>query len=399
MSTTPYIDDTGFHAPDYATIHADTMRKFKDIYGEDTYLEPDSQDGSLIAVASLSKYDTILAAEQTYRSFSPRTARGDALSSNVKINGIGRAVESYSTVPVRCVGQIGTVIENGMVGGDDGVKWLFPARVVIPPTGECEVVATASEPGDIRAAPGDIYRILTPTKGWQDAHNVVAATAGAPVEEDGTLRQRQTISTALPSLTVLDGTIGAVANVKGVTRCREYENDTHLFDANGLPPHSIAIVVQGGEPADIAHAIFIKKTPGTGTFGTTEVVTADSYGVPSVIRFFRPTVFTVRAQIRIKAYYGYMAETELRIKETVAAYINSMRIGMDVLRSRLICPITSAEVLENGRTFDVEIDNLLLAADGEALRPDNVLIPFNGMAATEPDYITVVVEKEQNAGS
>uniref|UniRef100_UPI0039E14609 hypothetical protein n=1 Tax=Anabaena sp. CCY 9910 TaxID=3103870 RepID=UPI0039E14609 len=81
---------------------------------------------------------------------------------------------------------------------------------------------------------------------WQTVINPTAATPGQPVEFDATLRTRQAVSVALPSRTVLEGTVGAVASVDGVVRYRAYENDTNSTDSNGIPSHSISMVVDGG---------------------------------------------------------------------------------------------------------------------------------------------------------
>ena len=120
--------------------------------------------------------------------------------------------------------------------------------MVIGRSGEVTVTARAEDIGEIRAAAGDIRNIVTPTRGWQSVNNPTAAIPGAPVETDAELRRRQAVSTALPSLTVFDGTVGAVAQVAGVLRFRGYENDTSVTDDNGLPPHSISLVVEGGAP-------------------------------------------------------------------------------------------------------------------------------------------------------
>ncbi len=393
MSWLAHIDETGFHAPDYETILEDLKKEYRGIYGDDVYLEEDSQDGEWIAIEALARYDAILMAESVYRSYSPATARGVGLSSAVKINGISRDASSHSTAPIRLVGQIGTIITDGMVGGDTDVKWLLPSPIIIPPTGEILAVATADKPGDHRAAPGDIYRILTPTRGWQDAVNTKAATPGSPVEEDGTLRQRQKKSTALPSLTILDGTIGAVANVKGVTRCQDYENDTDITDANGLPPHSISVVAKGGDPTEIANAINIKKTPGCGTYGTKRVLVTDPRGMPKYINYFIATEMRFKARIRIIAHAGYKAATALRIRENVAEYVNTMRIGMDILRSRLICPISQAEAETGARTFDVDLDSLAIGADDGALATENITVPFNALMEADVNDIEVVVDR------
>ena len=129
------------------------------------------------------------------------------------------------------------------------------------------------------------------------------------METDAELRRRQAISTALPSLTVFEGTLGAVASIPGVTRSRGYENDGGVPDADGIPGHSICMVVEGGDTAAIAEAIAAKKGPGAGTYGTTEALVRDKFGVPNVIKFFRPVETPVYATVTIRPFPGYLSTT------------------------------------------------------------------------------------------
>jgi hypothetical protein len=55
---------------------------------------------------------------------------------------------------------------------------------------------------------------------------------------------------------------GNVLGVSGVKQCLIFENDTDVTDADGLPPNSIAPLVDGGADSDVALAIYLKKNPG-----------------------------------------------------------------------------------------------------------------------------------------
>ena len=316
------IDETGLHLPDYPTVLEDVKARFRGIYGDDLYLGPDSQDGQLCAVFALALHDAYTLAGSVYNAYSPATAQGTGLSRMVKINGLRRKPSGRSTVDLRLVGQAGTVIRGGMAGDAAGKRWLLPDEVAIPQSGEITVTATAEESGDIRAAAGDIVKILTPARGWQSVGNPAAALPGAAVETDAELRRRQAISTALPSLTVFEGTLGAVASIPGVTRSRGYENDGGVPDADGIPGHSICMVVEGGDTAAIAEAIAAKKGPGAGTYGTTEALVRDKFGVPNVIKFFRPVETPVYATVTIRPFPGYLSTTGESIRKNVAEHIN-----------------------------------------------------------------------------
>ena len=90
ISDLVYLDSTGFHYADYPTVLAYLQNEYRATYGQDVYLEADSQDGQSIAVRAQAMYDLMLVMALVYSSFSPITAIGDALSRNVKINGITR---------------------------------------------------------------------------------------------------------------------------------------------------------------------------------------------------------------------------------------------------------------------------------------------------------------------
>ncbi len=111
------------------------------------------------------------------------------------------------------------------------------------------------------------------------------------------------------------------------------------------------------------------------------------------IRYFIATEMRFRAHIRIVAHSGYKAATALKIKENVAEYVNTMRIGMDILRSRLICPISQAEAETGVQTFDVDLDSLLIGADGGALATENIAVPFNALMEADVNDIEVVVDR------
>lgn len=386
ISDLAYVDSAGFHAADYETVLTYLKTEYRAIYGQDVYLEPDSQDGQWIGILALAITDTIQLAESVYNSFSPATALGDALARNVRINGIRARAATYSTVDLTLAGTAGTVLSGAIAQDAAGQKWDVP-DVTLPAGGTVVVTATAQTIGAVLAPAGSVTKIATPVRGWQSVTNAAAATPGAPVETDAELRARQAVSVAIPSQSIFVGTIGAVASVPGVTRWRGYENDTGVTDSNGIPGHTISLVVEGGDAAAIAQAIAVKKTPGTGTHGTTTVVVTDAYGAVIPIRFYRPTAASIQAVITIQALAGYTAGIGDKIAAAVAAAINALPIGEDVVLSRLYGPANLSGA--DGATF--QIDSITLGRDGGAQAAANVAILFNEAAAADVADITVTV--------
>lgn len=384
----PTIDVNGISIPTFADILATLIYRYQAIFGSDVYLDPDSQDGQWLAIIASGINDSNAGCVATYNEFSPATSVGVGLSSMVKINGLARNVATNSTVDVNLVGQAGTTIRNGIVGDTLNQQWALPGSVVIPPGGMLTVTATATAVGALEAAPGSVNKIITPTLGWQTVTNVSSAAPGAPIETDAQLRIRQAKSTALPALTPLKGLIAAVAVLPGVTQVQPYENDTNITDANGIPPHTISLVVEGGDALAIAQAIEDKKTLGTGTYGTTAEIVADPFGVNHTIYFYRPTNVSIQVQVSLKALVGFTTAIKMEIQTAVAAYINALNIGDDVILTKVYVPANLSNSAD-GNTYDISA--IIMGKNGGGQSGADIVIAFNEVATCDPNGVTFVV--------
>ncbi|WP_368971028.1 baseplate J/gp47 family protein [Raoultella planticola] len=380
----------GISAPDYQTVLDTITGYFHQIYGSDAYLEPDSKDGQMVALVALAIHDANNTAISVYRSFSPATALGDALTSNVKINGITRRAATNSTVDLLLTGTIGTTITNGSVRDTNSVVWNLPATVVIGSDGTVVATATCANSGAVAAVAGSVNGINTPTRGWASVTNPQAATVGVAAETDAELRVRQSQSVALASLTPFDAVDGAIANVEGVTRHKLFENDTEITDANGLPEHSISAVVEGGDATEIASTIRSVKGQGVSTYGTTAVVVTDKYGNPYTIRFSRPVDVPVYVSITLKALTGYTSDIGDEMKAAVASYINSLTIGDGVLLSRVYSP-ANLGVVSGGNARYYDIMELLIGRSAESVAAANVTVVYDEAVSCSVENIEITV--------
>lgn len=380
----------GISAPDYQTVLDTITGYFQQIYGGDAYLDPDSKDGQMVALVALAIHDANNTAISVYRSFSPATALGDALTSNVKINGITRRAATNSTVDLLLTGTVGTTITNGSVRDTNSVVWNLPATVVIGSDGTVVATATCANSGAVAAVAGSVNGINTPTRGWASVTNPLAATVGVAAETDAELRVRQSQSVALASLTPFDAVDGAIANVEGVTRHKLFENDTETTDANGLPAHSISAIVEGGDATSIANTIRSVKGQGVSTYGTTAVIVTDKYGNPYTIRFSRPIDVPVYVSITLKALTGYSSEVGDEIKAAVASYINSLAIGDSVLLSRVYSP-ANLGVVSGGNARYYDIMELLIGRSADDVAAANLVVAYDESASCSVDNIALVV--------
>ncbi|MBC8947234.1 baseplate J/gp47 family protein [Xenorhabdus indica] len=382
------ITASGITAPDYPAILERLTGYFRQIYGEDAYLDPDSKDGQMLAIYAQAIHDANNTVIATYNSFSPSTATGVALSNNVAINGMSRHSSTRSTCDVELIGQVGTVIKNGMVRDVQGYSWRLPDMVTVGTHGTVTVTATCQTQGSITAAIGDIAEIGTPTRGWQKVTNHSVATPGRIIETDADLRIRQRKSVALPSRTVLDGMLGAISLIPGVSRLRGFENDTGQTNEYGIPGHSIALIVDGGDATTIARTIALKKTPGGGTFGDTVIKVADRHQIPHPIRFSRPVDVAVFIEIHLIPFDGYTTLVGDRIKTAVADHINAIHIGDSVYLTRLFTPANLSGD-EEGKTYD--ITDIKIGRTAESTVTGNLKTRFNEAVTCQPDNIKLVV--------
>lgn len=383
------ITDSGPVWPSYDDIVAELRILYRSIYGSDVNLDNDSQDGQWIAVQAQQIYDVNIGAVAVYNQYSPTTARGAALSSQVKINGIRRKTPSNSQAVVTIGGTVGTIIEAGVVGDNQNLQtqWALPATVTIPGAGTIDVTATCTALGSTGAGAGTLTQILTPTRGWQSVTNADPATPGSPVETDAQLRRRQSASTSKSAEAIVEGIYGSVGDIAAVNRLAIYENDTDAPDADGIPAHSIAVVVEGGDTVLIAEAIASKKAPGTGTAGTTSEVVVDSHGIPNTINFYPITEVLLEVEVHLQSLTGYTAAIGDAIAQAVVDFVNGLSIGEDSYLARLYTP-SNLGGTGDGATY--VITQIKQSKSPAAPAVGDIVIAFNEGVLTDLDHVTIV---------
>ena len=361
----------------------DAMRA---IFGPSINLDADTMDGQTVGIFAESQSNLDQLAEDTYHSFNPQSATGVALSRLVQLNGIRRIEGTYSTASLLCVGQQGTIIPDGSLVKSTTTNATFQTvgEVAIPDAGEITVAARASVKGAVLAPAGSLTKIDTPIYGWQTATNAIDAVPGRNEETDEQLRLRRRASTSTPGQAIVDSIYGALTNIASVLQAKVYENDQDTVDGNGLPPHSIYCIVEGGTNQNILDTIWLKKTAGTTTYGTTTGSVTDSMGNPHSLKFSRPTDVNVYVTVNLHTRSGWPTDGVQRIKDAVTAWaVANQSIGEEVIHSRLFEPINSVP----GHSIDSLFIGTAAAPTGTA----NIAVPFDGLSRFDTARIVVNV--------
>lgn len=382
----PYIDASGLHIPTYQDIMDYLEEQVRLIFGNDIYLGDDAQDYQLLSVFAAKLYDVMQLAELNYNNRSPATASGAALDTLVAINGLQRQPATASTATVTLTGTAGAVISGGTVQQvSTGYLWSLPASVTIGSDGTAEALATCQQLGPTIAVPGDLSIIATPTAGWVSVTNAAAADLGRAVETDAELRARQAQSVANPSQTIIESLQGGIASLPGVSLVKVYQNDTNETDSNGLPPHSIEAVVEGGEDYDIAYQINLRKDDGVSTNGTESETVVDTMGQSHLIKYSRPTQTPIYVSLTLQPLVGYKGGDS--IKAAVAAYINALGIGEDVYAAAIM--VAAMQTMTSISAPEFNITTLQLGTSASPSGTADIAIGYRAKATCTVDNIVV----------
>ncbi len=168
-------------------------------------------------------------------------------------------------------------------------------------------------------AAGSALDLLLPQYG-------VARNAG---DTDAQVRAKIRHSLAGRGFGSYDALRAAVLSVDGVRDARVLVNESDAPDENGIPARSIAVVTRGGSDRDIGQAIWEKKAPGTGTFGSVTVNAADRAGNLHPVFFTRYTDKIVFIYLYIRVLPGGNPEAiRNAVVPAVADYVD--RLGLAV---------------------------------------------------------------------
>jgi uncharacterized phage protein gp47/JayE len=345
----PYIDEDGIHIPSFVDINAYLQTNYANIYGQTISGNVSTSDIQANTNDALMINDCMNLLQAVFNGMSPVGAIGTQQDTLYKLNGIDRNEPTYSTAVCNLTGKPSSTITNCVAVDQLGNLWNLPASVTFDGSGNATgVTVKAQVLGNITASASTITGFQTPTANWLSITNPAAAIPGVPVEADSDYRARQAISQELPSQSLVTGTLAEIGATDGVTRYSvgiptpggapgtSIENPSGSTDSWGNPAHSISMVVEGATNLEVATAIYINKTPGALTNGSTTVPVIDPVtGISNNISFFRPTYVPIFVSLTIEPLAGYTSASTAAIQAALVAYLNELQIGENVTISAL----------------------------------------------------------------
>lgn len=202
-------------------------------------------------------------------------------------------------------------------------------------------------------------------------------------ETDAEARERIRTSLAGRGTATSDALAAAVRAIPNVRKMKAYINDADSADGNGIPGHSVAVVVQGGNAARIAETIWNKKAPGIGTCGSTTETVTDGRGETHEVSFSRSSAKMVYVYFTIKRLPGCDDEAVAgKIKPAVTEFINnSLGIAEPLIVPQLYA-VAYAAAADIAGTFAVSDIQVAVSGDTGTATREKVDCAWNEKIST-----------------
>ncbi len=190
------------------------------------------------------------------------------------------------------------------------------------------------EDGDILIPNGVITKIVKSVAGMTAVVNVGPYIAGRLAETDIEFRRSYVDKIYNRSTSMVESIRSAIlSEVQGILSCAVYQNDSNVVDSMGRWPHSVEVVVDGGDATEIAQQILNTKAGGISSYGSVEVTLPGEYGEEIVVRFNRPTY--VKVWFRVGVTLSRTTNPPINyvelIKEQILAKVAELEAGDSVI--------------------------------------------------------------------
>lgn len=297
---TNIVDQNGIQIDTLEEITESLETSYKEIYGNDINLDQNSPDGQTINIFAQSIRDLNEKMVDVFNSFDPDQASGKNLDARVSINLIERRGGTYTQTDVELVtdralnliGLDGQEIPSSdntfTIKDSEGNLFYLLISQSIVGAGTYTFKFRAAVAGEVQVTTNTLTIADTVVTGVISTNNPSAPDfIGIDQETDANLRIRRQESVALNSVGFFDSMVSSLNDLNNVNESRVYENSTSATDADGIPPHSYWIIVNGGTDEEVATTIYNNRSGGSGLRGTESFLVTQIDGSSFEINFDR----------------------------------------------------------------------------------------------------------------
>lgn len=346
----------------------------KEIYGDDIIVDSNSPDGESINLTCQMFRDLLEVVQSVYASFDPDQATGIVLNSRVAINNIERRGATYTLQDVVITTDRALSLQglDADAANPDGTGFT-----VQDTTGNQFILLDSQNPsgagsytysfraknlGAIQTLANTIIQQLTVVLGVSAVNNPsTAEEVGQNEETDSQLQLRRARSVSNASNGYLNGLLGSILNLSGVTNGAIYENVTNSVDVNGIPAHGIWLIVEGGANTDIADLIYEKKSFGANMKGDVSVDITTASNQIFTAKFDRPSSEDLYIEFDIRSLKSGQSFDSAAIKQYIVDNL-TYEIAQDAIAST-ISIIAQAAINNTSGIGSGAVENLEISDD------------------------------------
>ena len=368
-------------------ILAEYQSLFKTIFG-DINTDPSTPQGQIITSLTQIDLATISYLENLANAFF-FGGSGDFLDKWAwNLYRVTRKQGTPSSVLIKITGRPTTDIPSDFTISDGSENYIIEAPTRIDENGEVIAKFNNIAINDFVAKANTITQIVTNIDGVERVNNENNATQAIFRETDAELFNRCLYFGSTATNSSFRSILANVAQVKGVNRIAGAENvanQNKIINGVELTPHSICVVVDGGEAQEIAEAIQKSRATGCDMVGDIEIplyIDKQKY----IYRFYRPKTVAIKVKVTIsEANSGLIrADFEKITKEALANFINNLDIAKTITQPLL----SNALIKIVGSDFN--IDDLQFSKKSESLAYSPINLKLNEIAIISLDDIEVI---------
>jgi len=392
---------TGLVLPTDAAILAGVQSDQQAAFGGNLSLSLSSPQGQLAQALAAIVSDKNAQIAEIVNQVDPANAAGVMQDAIGAIYFMKRIAASGTVVAGTCNGLAGTVIPAGAIAQDTaGNQYALLSPVTIASSGSVIGQFQCLTTGPIACEVGTLTTIYKATSGWESVTNTTAGVPGVNEESRADFELRRQNSVGVNSLNSIQSVLAAVLSVPNVIDAYVTDNSTNATVNTGptnypIIGNSIYVAVAGGAAADVAQAIWSKKSLGCAYNGsTTFTYTDSSTGVlpyPTyTVKWETPTSVPVFFKVTIVNNTSVPANITQLVQDAILAAFNGQdggsraRIGSTLYAGRYFSGIAAigngVELLSIGigTSADPTATSLAMGIDQlPTLSADNITVTLS----------------------
>lgn len=323
MADKNYIGVNGIVTQDLEDIRADLISQYQSIYGANINLEQNSPDGQFINILAQAKKDILDLCVQYYNNCNTEMVIGIPQQILYQLNGLTIKAYSFSyvqvnvttTTNVNLTGLDGDIDNPEGIGytvsDSNGNRWILAESQNLN-AGTHLLNFRAAELGNVTALPNTITIMETVIPGVQSVNNPANNyETGGTGETESEFRQRRNISTSMPSQGFEDSTEAQLLTLPTVTQAKVYSNRTSST-VNTIPAHTVWVIVEGGNSADIGNIIYNNIPPGIPMKGSLSALITRPNGSTDTVYYDTSSPVNLYIEFSIKLISGAVDEDYIK---------------------------------------------------------------------------------------